>query len=317
MRNISILIKRFKENNGLKNLKLYFQNNVLLFFFIQIFLLGTNKKSLELIRISIQQKIYNKLKRKYKYVKEAMNFEVKSKLPSKNSNVVWFCWLQGIEKAPLVVIKCYESIEKNLPEKEIIIITSHNFHNYVQFPDFIINKWEKGIISNTHFSDLLRIELLINHGGTWIDSTVFLSGDNIPQCFFNSELFVFQKLKPGRDGNSIFISSWFMSSYINNKILLTTRFLLYEYWSKKNKMIDYFLLHYFFCLACEWFPNEYKKIPKYSNSIPHILQLEMFDKFNSQRYKEITQMSPIHKISYKSDTQKTKIKNTFYDLLFN
>lgn len=35
---------------------------------------------------------------------------------------------------------------------------------------------EKGIITNTHFSDLLRIELLINHGGLWLDATTYLTG---------------------------------------------------------------------------------------------------------------------------------------------
>ena len=32
---------------------------------------------------------------------------------------------------------------------------------------------DSGQITKTHLSDLLRLELLIRYGGTWIDATVF------------------------------------------------------------------------------------------------------------------------------------------------
>lgn len=42
----------------------------------------------------------------------------------------------------------------------------------MKLPDYIVKKWEKGRIPADLFSDLLRLELLIRYGGTWIDSTV-------------------------------------------------------------------------------------------------------------------------------------------------
>ena len=56
-------------------------------------------------------------------------------------------------------------------DREIVLITQDNLFNYVQFPDYILKKWEAGVITNTHFSDLLRLELLIKYGGTWSDET--------------------------------------------------------------------------------------------------------------------------------------------------
>ena len=41
-----------------------------------------------------------------------------------------------------------------------------------------MEKWEKGRIPAAMFSDLLRVELLIKYGGTWIDSTVLCTGVN-------------------------------------------------------------------------------------------------------------------------------------------
>ena len=45
-------------------------------------------------------------------------------------------------------------------------------------PEYIVKKWEKGRIPAALFSDLLRLELLIKYGGTWIDSTVLCTGVN-------------------------------------------------------------------------------------------------------------------------------------------
>ena len=38
-------------------------------------------------------------------------------------------------------------------------------------------------------SDLLRLELLTKYGGTWVDATVYFSDDNLPNFFFDSDLF--------------------------------------------------------------------------------------------------------------------------------
>ena len=95
-----------------------------------------------------------------KYQKDV---RVKKKLKSEENiqkEYVWFCWLQGIENAPKLVQDCYASIKYWLKDNEIIVITESNYKEYVEFPDYIIEKWKKGIITNTHFSDLLRIELI-------------------------------------------------------------------------------------------------------------------------------------------------------------
>lgn len=48
----------------------------------------------------------------------------------------------------------------------------------------------------------------------------------------DSELFLFQCLKPGLDGHVTSVSNWFITSYSNNIIIKLTRNLLYEYWRK-------------------------------------------------------------------------------------
>ena len=76
-----------------------------------------------------------------------------------------------------------------------------------------------------HFSDILRVCLLYDNGGTWIDSTVLCTSyeANIPDYFFNSELFFFQCLKPGRDGHATYMSSWYINAKSHKRILEATK----------------------------------------------------------------------------------------------
>lgn len=52
------------------------------------------------------------------------------------------------------------------------MIDNGNWRDYVELPEYIIQRWDKKQISPAHFTDLLRLQLLIKYGGTWIDATV-------------------------------------------------------------------------------------------------------------------------------------------------
>ena len=193
-----------KKQGGLNLLKQYWQGGAFFTAAAEFILLGKEKKALEILRLSAEYKIKKNLERKYK--KEINEFQsaYKDEFRHDLSNKVWVCWFQGMDQAPELVKKCFESLQRNLTDREIILITSDNMCNYVQFPDFILDKWKNGKITHTHMTDLLRLELLIKYGGMWVDSTVFCTRkrDEIPDYFFNSDLFFYQTLKPGRDGQA-------------------------------------------------------------------------------------------------------------------
>ena len=309
--------KIFKKVNGFSVIKNYIKARVLSVAILQALILGTSRKALEILRLATQLKIQLKLKKKYDYVLKECEKKQYDTLDKKRSNKVWICWLQGIDNAPVLVQRCFESLNKNLKDKDIILITLENYKQYVDFPEHIIEKWNKGIITNTHFSDLLRLELLINYGGTWIDATVLCTGENIPSYILDSDLFFYQVLKPGRDGHALTISSWLITSCTNNKVLLLTRELLYEYWKKEKFMKDYFLLHMFMSIVLERYPEEYNKVFKMCNSIPHILLLQIYESYDYKKYEQIKQMTPLHKLSYKGNKDDMEKKGTFFDVIIN
>lgn len=308
-------IEIFKKVNGKKVLKQYKIANVLIFALIQTITLGCSKKALEILRLAVDNKILCKLRKKYKKFIANYSLTYNEKLPRIRSNKIWICWFQGIDNAPDVVKNCYYSILNNIKDRDIILITEDNYRDYVEFPKNIQNKIELGIITKTHTSDLLRLELLNRYGGTWIDATVFCSGKSIPEYMLNSDLFLFQSLKPGLNGKCTCISSWFISACTNNPILLLTQSMLYDYWEKNDRMIDYFLLHKFFQIAIEKYPEEWQKVVPFDNSTPHILLLRLFEKYDEYIWSSIREQTCFHKISYKFEDDKKILNDTYYDVI--
>lgn len=309
------LKETFQKQGGMKLLKQYWQGGAFFTAVGEFLLLGKSRTSLEILRLSTELKIKQKLERKYRRKLESFDKEWIEK-EHISSNKVWICWFQGMDHAPALVQKCYQSVKENLPDRDIVLITAENMMEYVQFPDFIINKWKKGQITHTHMTDLLRLELLIKYGGMWLDATVFCSGNDIPEYFFDSDLFFYQCLKPGRDGHGSYISSWLMCAKTNNKLLIAVRELLYAYWKENDDMWDYFLLHDFMAIVMDFYPEEWKAVIPRDNATPHILLLRLFDQYNEQIWQAVKAQTPFHKMTYKFQEEQTEMIGTYYDVLF-
>lgn len=305
----------FEKIGGYKTISNYAKAGVLPYMIGQILLTGKSITSLEIIRNGLQLKIKQKLMKRYSSVLKKFNTKYdETNYPRSRGNKVWVCWMQGMENAPKLVQRCYRSLQENIPNKEIVLLTEENISQYVKIPEFIMEKYHKGIITKTHFSDILRVELLIQNGGTWIDATVLCTG-NVPDYMLEDDFFLFQKIKPGSDGSTINMSSWFMTSCSNNKILLATRELLYAYWRENNRLIDYFLLHLFMMIVKDFYKEEWGKISPYPNSLPHIIQLMQFEQFDQRKWDMACMLTPFHKLTYKIKEKETGDIGTFYNYI--
>ncbi len=305
----------FKKVNGREILRQYFQGHVFIYALFMFLSLGYDKKSLEILRLAVGNKLLKKLRKKYSKFISAFVEENKSEdIKNETKRKIWICWFQGIENAPEIVQKCYKSVCENITDREIVLITEDNYKNYVQFPSYIQKKIDAGIITKTHMSDLLRLELLIKYGGTWMDATIFCTSRPY-DYMIDSDLFLFQTLKPGLDGHAKCISSWYITSKKENCILKLTLALLYEYWKDNKKMVDYFLIHDFFQLAIEAYPEKWDNVVPFSNELPHILLLRLFEKYDEGVWKIIAAQTPIHKLTYKFNEEHLKQKNTYYNAI--
>jgi mannosyltransferase OCH1-like enzyme len=233
-----------------------------------------------------------------------------------NQLIYWTCWMQGMANAPSMVKACYNSARKHAAGHRIIVITYENLNKYVVLPEYIIKKYEAGYITATHFSDILRVYLLYIYGGVWFDATVFFTGE-IPIDLLNLPIFFF---KDTLKNKYCPISSWLITAANSHNVLLYNILcVLCEYWNENNRMIDYFMLHYFVNIIIE--NNQecrelFDRIPYISNQPPHYLQSKfLFCQFDAGIWENIRHISFCHKLTYKADQRQNNAADTYFNYI--
>ena len=257
---------------------------------------------------------YYKLKEKYKYVLQS---SITVAGPSEKSNKVWICWFQGEQNAPDIVKACIKSIRRHLSDREIIILSDKNITEYLDIPDYIKDKIGKSI-TLTHYSDIIRVMLLNRYGGLWLDATTFCTSKNFADYILTLPLFAYQNIDMmRRDIIPIVAESWMIYSKSNQRILLMVEKLLLEYWKNESSLINYFLLHIFFTLATEKYPDDWKEVPVFSEVPPNIMGFELPEKYDRLRWEQLLKMSDFHKLSYKWPHGDESDSSTLYNFILN
>ena len=162
---------------------------------------------------------------------------------------IWICWWQGWEQAPEIVKSCVASVKRHAGGREVTLLTEANYREYVSIPDWLEAKYRAGIISRTHFSDVLRLSLLAAYGGLWLDATVFCT-ESLDACFASP---IWSVKRPGYGHISVgcggFVTGTMRCSDECRWIFAVFRDLLVQYWREKDFLVDYLLQDYLIDLA--------------------------------------------------------------------
>lgn len=219
-----------------------------------------------------------------------------------NDGPIWWCWLQGMDNAPELVKRCYESLIKYAGDKKVVVLDLNNIHDYVEFPELIERKYRKGIIPHVHYADLLRIALLYKYGGTWIDSTCMITGDI--SKYIDQNLFLFQILRKGVEGYQG-ISSWWVSARKGHPAMKIMNDMLIKYWERYDCVVEYFFFHLFYGMIMRERPDWWLQMPKYRNRYPLLLGLMVkYNKpFDDQWLDELKKRTSVHKLNWRLDPQ--------------
>ena len=157
--------------------------------------------------------------------------------PGGGSKHCWSMWWQN--NVPEIVQMCLDTIKKIYPN--LVVINKDNVAEYVDIPDFIMEKFNSGIIDTPHLSDYIRLCLLEKYGGTWIDATCYLL-EPIPDFIREQDFFILQNLdKRG-------ISNYLINASKNNYLVKRLRYCLEQYWENENFTVSYFIFHRFLSL---------------------------------------------------------------------
>lgn len=221
----------------------------------------------------------------------------------------WSCWWQGMEGAPDLIKACINSQKRYLPKEiELIIITQDNYRNYVDFPQWLLDKVEDGRVTLTTFSDVIRASLLYKYGGIWLDSTILLTEPLLLE-FWDYDVFTIREFRyclpfmGGRPGQKFyqFLMEGFFYYYKN-----------YEYTKY------YLLITYLLDIVRNKYPDiqeKYDRLPIKSAGISNIknfdsLSYHMHETYTPKVYHKYMEGIYIHKLQRRFDRFGEKIHDS-------
>lgn len=267
------------------------------------------------VLIEYFEKIFAEFLEKYDYNHNALGDYMNL------DSCIWVCWWQGLDNAPRIVKKCVESIKKNAGAHKVVVITEENYKDYVRFPEWVEAKRNKGIISRTHFSDLLRLELLAEHGGVWLDATFFCAKPELDSCF---KVPIWSVKRPDYGHISVacgeFANYSFGCNYEFRWIFATIRDFVLQYWKTHDIMIDYLFLDYLIVLIQRHnsdIANAFKNIPCNNPSCDELFKL-LGQKYEACKWEQLKKETVLFKLTWKIKfPQKKGGKRTFYGALID
>jgi mannosyltransferase OCH1-like enzyme len=111
-----------------------------------------------------------------KYKKEIFhNFaNIRSDKAQQRNKIIWTAWFQGESNAPSSIRYALDSIKRHAQEYRVIVITNENLKQYVDVPDNIEIAVQQKKISLAHYADWIRLKLLSEYGGVWLDATSYM-----------------------------------------------------------------------------------------------------------------------------------------------
>lgn len=209
------------------------------------------------------QIIYRIIERHCKPYLSAVNLlEDKDVIKDKGEKVYSF-W--GWNPMPDLVKSCFGSMKENL-KQDIVILDEKTIFDYIDLPDFIMERRARGEIGDAHFSDIMRVELLFTHGGFWLDSTALVSGA-IPQNIIDTDFFMYLWQKPS-DFSYGFVQNCFIHGRKGSYLLEAWRAIIHEYWKNEDGAYDYFIHQILFKILV----NNDMRAKKCFAKMPHIDQ---------------------------------------------
>ena len=231
-------------------------------------------------------------------------------------NNIWVCWWQGEKSMPEMIKKCFNSIIRYSNGHPVKLITFENYKDYVQVDHRIVDKVKNGTFKLAHFADLVRLKLLEQYGGLWLDSTILLTA-NINEDFFQK--FFSVKIKPV-DNDSVSEYRWcsfvlgggkdirFIYSHLSS--------MLERYMLENEVFIDYLLIDYFLDILYREnrLVKEMIDAMPYTNPNLHNLRIKFDNEFDKVQWDSMLSDTEIFKLTYKGKHSKQNDKGmpTFY-----
>lgn len=237
---------------------------------------------------------------------------------------IWVCWWQGYENMPLVCKMCYERLIRLNKNSEIILLTRENYNDYVNLSSDIIRLFSEGKINLALFSDIMRNSLLANHGGIWVDATIWCK-EEFDFSYMSKDVWwsiknSTENVKKESLGHGITEGLWtgFLQAGVPNNIV--NEFVLdcfTEYYKKYDMSLNYFLQNLFIRVGYECVDSIKNTIDSIneSNEKVYLLHEQINDKYSKTKWEDITKDTQLFKLTYKINYNLADKENIFNYIL--
>ena len=211
--------------------------------------------------------------------------------------VIWTCWFQGLDDAPSLVQRCIQSWIKHNPGWDLRCLDRHTVLHYA--PSLNDLNLTNAVITAASLSDIVRINLLHEYGGVWVDASLFCNRpldawlpDHMEQGFF-----AFRRPEPDRP-----LASWFLAARPHHPIVARWTRTVRDYWRDRRQADDYFWFHRSFRTLCETDPDvaaQWRRVPKVSAIPPHQIQRLGMTSPARDSIEKVDRTLPLFKLTYR------------------
>ena len=194
-------------------------------------------------------------------------------------------------------------MRRNAGGHEVIVITDENLSDYAHIPDWVLEKVRAGIMSRTNLSDLLRLSLLAEHGGMWLDATFFCAGSlgeymDLPIWSIKRPDYLHASVACG-----MFAGYSLACKEGQRHPFVVARDFFLEYWRNSDRLIDYLLVDYLIVLAQRHDPSVAAAFASIEPNNPRCDDLiSLLDKpFEQMEWSSLKGATRLFKLSWKQE----------------
>lgn len=186
-------------------------------------------------------------------------------------------WLQGEEDAPAVAQACIARMRHFAGGHPVHVVDRAAVFELVDIPMSVYERFDRGLISAAHFSDIVRVWLLAKYGGVWLDSSVLMTKP-LPSAVWESQSWSGRGLTSSfrREPVCVDICEWqsyFWRSGPGDQLAPFVKEFLEEYLDRYERFMDYLLLNHVAKIGRELVPaiaREHAAVPR-NNALCEIL----------------------------------------------
>lgn len=135
--------------------------------------------------------------------------------------IIWMYWETGDK--PIIIEKCIERVKLLNPDSQVNVLSKENISDYLPM-EYVQKLYHNPNITPTHRSDVIRLKLLYDYGGIWLDASVLVNvsfdeiiiSDGQFDCI---GFYLKQHFQHFKQNKIPVIENWFMASPKNSDFI--------------------------------------------------------------------------------------------------